>query len=755
MALRLSSGTRRHQHASANHRCALTPIGHQLAWWIATLSQLVFRLWLLLIAGSALAQSTVTGSIAVDTHWTVADSPFLLSDVTTLQGGATLIIDPGVTIYMAARASFVFEQGSLTLAGTATKPIHIRSDKVRLGLAPAAGDWGRWFFARGSQQATLNHVIFEDGQGLQMQAAAVELNFVDIRNQSGPAITIDLASSLSGVGNHASGNAIDGVLVPSGDIAGSLHWTLRGIPFVLDSGILSVGTSPKVTAIQPQSIEQGDTASFTITGSRLGGLSDASVSGSGASVEILPGGNESQVYLSITTNPGAALGPVSLRMLTDAGQIMVPNAVRILQAQPYIDGLSLSNLIVNQGMVDLTVTGRHFNSGSQMVFAGAAVATTFIDSSHLSARLSAPTQTGNPTMQVRSPDPSGSAPYLQSNALVLPVLASGLLRLDPANPSIVIGRSKPMTVVLPYAAPTPGFTVNLASSVPAFATVPSTVFVTAGQTRASFDVAGLQEGVTIVTASLPGFVSAQSPIQVTQTVTYSIGPVPLIALPGGKSRSFTIVASDINPVPVTFTASIANPSIATIATPSLTLPAGETQSSGTLTGVAAGTTTLAVTAVGANSVPFETQLFVGTDLAGGAAAYAKPVGLLRNSAAVATPIGATVGPVSAKPLGLLRSDSTVVVPIGASVGPVAAHPLGLLRNDSTVAVPVGAPVGPVSAYPLGLLRNDSTIAVPIGATVGPVPANPLGLVRNSSAVVAPAGAVVGPVAAPPVGLTKP
>jgi hypothetical protein len=310
---------------------------------------------------------------------------------------------------------------------------------------------------------------------------------------------------------------------------------------------------------------------------------------------------------------------------------------------------------------------------------------------------------------------------------VLPVLASGVLRLDPANLAIVVGRSKPLTVVLPYAAPASGFTVNLVSSVPNFTAMPSSAFVPAGQSRVAFDVAALKEGVTTITASLPGFVSAQSRIQVAQTVTYSIGPVPLIALPGGKSRSFTIVASDISPVPVTFAASIADPSIATMGTVSLTLPAGETQVSGNLTGVAVGTTTITVAAVNANVAPFETQVFVGTDLAGGAAAYAKPLGLLRSSAVVVAPFNAPVGPVMAQPLGLLRNVSTIAVPILAPVGPVIAPFLGLLRNVSTIAVPILAPVGPVIAVPLGLLRNVSTVVAPANATVGPIVAPAVGL----------------------------
>ncbi|MGZ4957164.1 MAG: hypothetical protein ACXV8Q_18860, partial [Methylobacter sp.] len=227
---------------------------------------------LALYASAVLAQTPVSGSIAVNTHWTAADSPYLLSGDVVVQNGAVLSIDPGVTVYMAANAGLTVQSGGIQALGTLTNPISILSDNTRLAQNAAPGDWKQWVFNPGSTNTRLDYVLVEHGSGLVIKGSAPVLNYLKINNHQGAAITLDLAASPIGVGNQATGNTINGIAVPAGDINTSIKWGLRGIPYVIGSGVVSVGTSPSITSITPKIIQQGSTVNIDLVGTRLTGL---------------------------------------------------------------------------------------------------------------------------------------------------------------------------------------------------------------------------------------------------------------------------------------------------------------------------------------------------------------------------------------------------------------------------------------------------------------------------------------------------
>ena len=194
---------------------------------------------LLLLTTSAVAQTPVSGALVVDARWSVANSPFLVSGDVVVQNGAILTIDPGVTVYMAATASLTVQAGGIMALGTAVNPIQVLSDKSRLGQTAAPGDWKRWVFNSGTVNTRLDNVVFEHGSGVVVKGSAPIFNYLNLRNQQGAAITIDLAASPSGAGNQASGNTVNGITVPAGDISGSVKWGLRGIPYIVASGVVS------------------------------------------------------------------------------------------------------------------------------------------------------------------------------------------------------------------------------------------------------------------------------------------------------------------------------------------------------------------------------------------------------------------------------------------------------------------------------------------------------------------------------------
>lgn len=65
----------------------------------------------------------VSGPIATDTHWTVAEGPYFVTSDAYVQDGATLTIDPGVEVKFSAHVNLHVANGTLDARGTAGSPI--------------------------------------------------------------------------------------------------------------------------------------------------------------------------------------------------------------------------------------------------------------------------------------------------------------------------------------------------------------------------------------------------------------------------------------------------------------------------------------------------------------------------------------------------------------------------------------------------------------------------------------------------------
>lgn len=286
----------------------------------ALFGQCLFALSGLILSTVIAAQTMVSGQITTNTHWAENASPYVLEGNVTLLNNAILTVDPGVTIYMGQGANLSVLNASLQISGKAEKPVYIQSDKTRQGQAAMPGDWNNLLISASANNTQLEHVVIEHGSGLIINGSSPKLNYLNIRNHQGAAITIDLAASPSGVGNQASGNTINGIVVPAGTISGNTKWELRGIPYLLQSGTISVGAPPTINTVVPEAIQQGTTATFTVTGTRLSGLSEATFDQEGLSAEVLSGTTLTQGKLSITANAEAIVGEVGLRLLVDQGR---------------------------------------------------------------------------------------------------------------------------------------------------------------------------------------------------------------------------------------------------------------------------------------------------------------------------------------------------------------------------------------------------------------------------------------------------
>jgi trimeric autotransporter adhesin len=542
------------------------------------------------------AQTSVSGVVGTNTHWTLTNSPYRVTGDVAIQGGAVLTIDAGVTIYMAAGTSLTVQSGGIQALGTSSARISVLSDQVRVGAQAAPGDWQHWVFNAGTVNTRVEHVTFEHGSGLQVFGAAPVLNHLDVRHQLGAAISIDLAASPTGVGNKASGNTVNGIAVPAGDVLGSVKWGMRGIPYVVSAGLLSIGASPSVTSIAPNAIQRGETITVELAGKRLAGISDVRFDNNGVTAQVLAGATDTRASLSVSAAASAALGTTGMRLLVDAGELAVENAVVVQQMQPTIASLQPSSLFIGQGEAAVIVSGRNFSQQSQLQVDGAAVATQYLSATELRTAIANQSSAANLSVRVRTPDPANAGQFLTSNTVTLPVV-SGQLQLSPSTTSVSNGSSRTLTITLPFVAPAGGIALNVVSSVPSVAAAATTVTVPAGQSSATFDINAVGVGQTIVTVSRSGLLGAQAQVAVVPPPSLTLSPSQL-TMGVGRTTQLTISSS----VPATGSGlSVAlssnNAAVATLPS-SVVIPSGSTSASVALTTAAVGTATIQAQANG-------------------------------------------------------------------------------------------------------------------------------------------------------------
>lgn len=501
----------------------------------------------------AVAQTSISGTIAAHTQWTAENGPYLLNGEVTLEGGASLSIEAGTAVYMASGAGLTVQAGTLQVLGSSERPVTFLSDKTRQGLAGAPGDWAQVSINSGATNTKLEHLLIENGRGVKIRGAKVVMNHVEIRNQLGPAVDSDLAAVLSGAGNKASGNSINAITLPAGEITGSATWGLQGIPYLVDGGAVSVGVSPKITAVVPNTIQQGETITIAVTGQRLDGFSSAALDNSDLTLTPFAGATGSQINFQLQAGATAPTGPASLRLFVEAGEILFPDAISVTPPLPVVTSIDPAIIVAGVGATQLTVVGQNFTAQSVVTINAAELPTQYVSPSELRVTVPNQDQDGTQMLAVKMPDPANAGSYLTSNeiSLKVEVPVPPILTIEP-TPIAMPPDGKPHEITVRLSkADYQDITLNFSVADASRASVmPASITIPAGQTSAQVNIVPGAAGVTTLYVNSARVQSVSVPLFITAdfrgaSTSYAL-PVGIVV--GSESEPESFTASVVGPV---------------------------------------------------------------------------------------------------------------------------------------------------------------------------------------------------------------
>ncbi len=480
-------------------------------------------------SGGVGAATSVSGTLIENTVWRAEQSPYLVESDVIVSNAAMLSIEAGVVIYMNPGTRLVVLNGALRVAGVRSSPVVFTSANDVAGGTPAPGDWEQIVFLDQSNDATteLDWVQIRYGKGLRLEQASPTLNNLLLQNNAGPAISMDLNSSPAGVGLEATGNTINGISVPAGEIGGSVQWRLRGIPFVVE-GELSVGARPTISGIVPAEIQPGQTVDALISGTRLAGAEGIAFAGAGLTSTLNAGANDSRIPVRLVADAALPLGQIVFEVQVAAGTARYEPGITVVATKPSltVDGMTPTSIRRGES-ANFVLTGTYL-AGAQLSFpAGSGLSLSNLQTTDNQASFTVTASNsatlGAQTLTVTNPAVANGSPTL--GLLVAPALPK--ISFSP-SPLVVLPTGVAQTVLLRLShADAVPHTVNLSVFDPSIATIlPETVTIPAGAVQVGFDVTGLKQGQTVLSLASSTLAAASESIYVTNLLdNATVGPV--------------------------------------------------------------------------------------------------------------------------------------------------------------------------------------------------------------------------------------
>jgi len=152
----------------------------------------------------------VEGPIMQDTIWTLADSPFVLSNNVTVYPDVTLTIEPRVEV-MFGENFWLTVNGRIVANGVEDKMIRFTSNK----LTPDKGDWGAILIS-GTQTSSFVHCIIEYGtSGITVENGYLNIQNSFVRSNSQNGITINSGNAVV-KNNEITDNTMGGIHIAGG-----------------------------------------------------------------------------------------------------------------------------------------------------------------------------------------------------------------------------------------------------------------------------------------------------------------------------------------------------------------------------------------------------------------------------------------------------------------------------------------------------------------------------------------------------------
>lgn len=568
-------------------------------------------IFLILISGLSHA-TDVSGTISTPTVWTQALSPYIVTG--NINVISTLRIESNVQVRFSANTGLTVGVGGQLLAnGQQNARVVFTSVRDVVGGNPGAqpGDWNHLRIAQMSaygEVSVLNYVHVRYGKGLEIVSSSPRIANSVFDNNQIAAIVMDRSSSPSGTGLSGSGNGVNGILVPAGEITSYVEWRLKGLPYVVNDGVLHVGAKPPPLTFAPE---------FYGISPNAAGQVQVNLADPAPSPTLISFSRDNAAALALPADVTIATGAYSAAV---AIQALASGTANLTAASA-----------LGSAAIQITVAPRPTLRLDAVTVANARVVQGVV-------RLQSSSNTGGLTVSLSSADPAIAT--VPANVLIpsgitganFPVtgVAVGTTSITASapgfDPSTVAVTTRPLTMNLPqvitapigirnarliFSDPIPpgGTSFALASSDTGVFTVAATILAPAGAHEINLPLTGLAEGNASIQVTHPDYGSASSNVVVAK-IQLSWAPLNA-SIPKGLSNSFELRLSQGAPVGGLSVALLSNdPATASVAVTSIAVAPSQLTAIARVrvTGVNEGSAT--ITASAANTLNAELPVTV-------------------------------------------------------------------------------------------------------------------------------------------------